>query len=162
MACGEAGKASDTPAAAEAPVQMLDPALARELRASFLEVAGSDRVAFEDGSTKLTPKARLRLERQALWLAENGFVRVRFQTESASAKGVEDRRLALRRAEAVQNYLQEFGVAADQFVGIDVKLGPSGGVVTLIDPFHFRDPTPRQAESRIGRASKGHSDSTKR
>lgn len=148
--CGQGGSAANAPAPVNAQVEMLDQAAVEELRASFLEVSGSDRVAFASGSAELTPKARFQLERQALWLSQFDFVAIRFRSESMSAKGVEERRLALRRAEAVQAYLMDFGVNAGQFVGVDVEYGRSGTVTTLIDPFHFGAPAARQASSKVG------------
>lgn len=148
--CGQDGSAANAPAPANAQVEMLDQVALEELRASFLEVSGSDRVAFASGSAELTPKAQFQLERQALWLSKYDFVAIRFRSESMSAKGVEERRLALRRAEAVQAYLMDYGVKAGQFVGVDVEYGLAGTVTTLIDPFHFGETAARQASSEVG------------
>jgi hypothetical protein len=133
--CGRGGNAG-TLAELAAPVEMIDDAAAEELRASFLEVSGSGRVTFAPRSARLTPAAAFQLERQALWLKEHDFVGIRFRAESASAKGVEERRLAVRRSEAVEAYLKEYGVRPSQFVGVDVAFGRSDTVTTMIDPFH--------------------------
>lgn len=146
---GQGGNAANTPAPVITQVEIFEQAALNELRSSFLDVSGGDRVAFAKGSFELTPKTRFRLERQALWLRENEFVAVGFRSESTSAKGVEERRLALRRAEAVQGYLNEFGIAPDRFVGVDVEFGLSGTVTTLIHPFHFGEPAARQASGEL-------------
>ncbi len=151
VSCGQGGNAANAPASLSKPVEILDQTALAEFRSSFLEVSGGDRIEFASGSAKLTPKARFRLERQALWLNEHDYVAIRFRSETASAKGVEERRLAVRRAHVVQAYLKDFGVADRQFVGIDIELGSAGTVTTLIDPFHFGHPDARQASNKVAR-----------
>ncbi len=63
----------------------------------------------------------------------------------------EGRRLAVRRAHAVQAYLKDFGVEDRQFVGIDFEFGSAGTVTTMIDPFHFGHPDARQASNKVSR-----------
>ncbi len=145
VSCGQGSNAADPGTAVDTSVKILDQAALAELKSSFLTVSGSDRVAFAGNSAELTPKARFQLERQALWLEEHEYVAIRFRSATASAKDVNARRLALRRAEAVRAYLEEFGVNANQFVGIDVEYGRAGTVTTTIDPFHFGHPDARQA-----------------
>lgn len=145
VSCGQGGNATNAPASFNKSLETLDPTALGELRSNFLEVSGSDRIEFASGSAVLTSKARFRLERQALWLKEHDYVAIRFRSESASAKGVEERRLAVRRAHVVQAYLKDFGVEDRQFVGIDIEFGSAGTVTTIIDPFHFGDPDARQA-----------------
>jgi len=141
----------ENPAIASAPinaeVEILDQETLDEFRAGFLEVSGSDRVAFAAGSAQLTAKTRFQLERQALWLTANDNISIRLRSESASPKGIEERRLALRRAEAVRSYLKDVGVRADQIIGIDIEYGKSDTVSTLIDKFHFGKPDARQASN---------------
>lgn len=151
VSCGQGGSAASAPLAANTPVEILDQATLVEVQSSFLEVSGGDSVSFADGSATLTPKARFQLERQALWLTENDHFGIRFRSQSASAKGVEDRRLALRRAEAVQAYLNDFGVKAHQFRGIDVEYGRSGTVTTQIDSYRLGYPDARQASNEVAR-----------
>jgi outer membrane protein OmpA-like peptidoglycan-associated protein len=151
VSCGQGGNAANAPASLNKPIEILDNAALAELRSSFLEVSGSDRIEFASGSAALTPKARFRLERQALWLNEHDYVAIRFRSESASAKGVGERRLAVRRANVVQAYLKDFGVEDRQFVGIDIEFGSAGTVTTLIDPFHFGRPDARQALNEMAR-----------
>ena len=105
--------------------------------------------AFAAGSDQLTAKSRFQLERQALWLTANDKVSMRLRSESASPKGIEERRLALRRAEAVLSYLKEVGVEADRIVGIDIDYGKSNTVSTLIDKFHFGKPAARQTSREL-------------
>ncbi len=145
VSCSPPGNTANASALANRKVEILDQSTLDKLQSSFLEVSGSDRVAFTPGSAELTAKTRFRLERQALWLTANENVAIRLRTESASARGVAERRLALRRAEAVRNYLKEVGVGPDQIVGVDVEFGSSSTVVTLIDKFHFGEPAARQA-----------------
>ena len=151
VSCGQGGNAANAPASLNRHVEILDQAALADLRSSFLEVSGSDRIEFASGSAALTSKARLRLERQALWLKEHEYVAIRFRSESASFKGVEERRLAVRRAHAVQAYLKDFGVEDRQFVGIDIEFGSAGTVTTMIDPFHFGHPDARQASNKVSR-----------
>ena len=151
VSCGQGGNAANAPSSLNRQVEILDQAALADLRSSFLEVSGSDRIEFASGSAALTSKARLRLERQALWLKEHEYVAIRFRSESASFKGVEERRLAVRRAHAVQAYLKDFGVEDRQFVGIDIEFGPAGTVTTMIDPFHFGHPDARQASNEGAR-----------
>jgi len=151
VSCGQGGNAANALASLNNPVEILDQTALAELRSNFLEVSGSDRIQFARGSAALTPKARLRLERQALWLKEHDYVAIRFRSESASVKGVEERRLAASRANVVQAYLKDFGVDDRQFVGIDIEFGSAGTVTTLIDPFHFGHPDARQALNAVVR-----------
>ncbi len=145
VSCGKGSNAAVAPSSINTSVEILDQAALAELKSSFLTVSGSDRVTFAEGSAELTPKARFLLERQALWLEAHEHVAIRFRSEAASAKDVNARRLAHRRAEAVRAYLEEFGVKAAQFVGVDVEYGRAGTVTTMIDPFHFGQPGARQA-----------------
>ncbi|MDQ3245802.1 MAG: OmpA family protein [Pseudomonadota bacterium] len=150
VSCGKGSNAAVVPPSINTSVEILDQAALAELNSSFLTVSGSDRVAFAEGSAELTPKARFQLERQALWLEAHEYVAIRFRSVSASAKDVSARRLAHRRAEAVRAYLEEFGVKAGQFVGIDVEFGRAGTVTTVIDPFHFGYPAARRATIETG------------
>ncbi|MDQ3078512.1 MAG: OmpA family protein [Pseudomonadota bacterium] len=147
VSCSPPENTANASALAKAKVEILDQATLEELQSSFLEVSGSDRVAFAAGSAELTAKTRFRLERQALWLTANENVAIRLRTESASVRGVVERRLALRRAEVVRDYLKEVGVGSDQIVGVDVEYGSNGTVMTLIDKFHFGEPAARQAST---------------
>jgi outer membrane protein OmpA-like peptidoglycan-associated protein len=147
VSCSPPGNTANASALTNNKVEILDQSTLEELQSSFLEVSGSDRVAFAPGSAELTAKTRFRLERQALWLMANENVAIRLRTESASARDVAERRLALRRAEAVREYLKEVGVGPDQIVGVDVEYGNNGTVVTLIDKFHFGEPAARQAST---------------
>ncbi len=149
VSCGQGTAATNPPSPIKTSAEILDETALAELKSSFLTVSGSDRVAFTGNSAELTPKARFQLERQALWLEEHEFVAIRFRSETASAKDVNARRLALHRAEAVRAYLEEFGVNANQFVGIDVEYGRAGTVTTTIDPFHFGHPDARQASNEV-------------
>lgn len=151
ISCGQGGNAANAPAPINKAVEILDQATLVELRSNFLEVSGSDQIEFASGSAALTSKARFRLERQALWLKEHDYVAIRFRSESASAKGVEERRLAVRRANVVQAYLKDFGVEDRQFIGIDIEFGSAGSVTTIIDPFHFGHPDARQASNEVAR-----------
>ena len=147
VGCGPRGNTANASTLVNAEVEILDHEALEELRSSFLEVSGGDRVAFAAGSAQLTAKSRFQLERQALWLTANDNVSIRLRSESASPRGVEERRLALRRAEAVRSYLKEVGVRADQIVGVDIEYGKSDTVSTLIDKFHFGKPAARQASN---------------
>ena len=149
---GQGGNAAkNAPASLYKPAEILDQTALAEFRSSFLEVSGGDRIKFASGSATLTPKARFRLERQALWLKEHEYVAIRFRLETASAKGLEERRLAVRRAHVVQAYLKDFGVADPQFVGIDIQFGSAGTVTTLIDPFHFGQPAREAFADEVAR-----------
>lgn len=152
VGCGPRGNTANASTLVNAKVEILDQEALEELRSGFLEVSGGDRVAFAAGSAQLTAKSRFKLERQALWLTANDNVSIRLRSESASPRGFEERRLALRRAEAVRSYLKEVGVRADQIVGIDIEYGKSDTVSTLIDKFHFGKPDARQASNEIRRS----------
>jgi len=149
VSCGPRGNTANASALVNTEVEILDQEALEELRAGFLEVSGSDQVAFAAGSAQLTAKTRFQLERQALWLTANDNVSIRLRSESASPKGIEERRLALRRAEAVRSYLKDVGVRADQIIGIDIEYGKSDTVSTLIDKFHFGKLDARQASNEI-------------
>lgn len=149
VTCAPRANTATASALSNTEVEILDQEALEELRAGFLEVSGSDRVAFAAGSAQLNAKSRFQLERQALWLTDNDSVSIRLRSESASPKGVEERLLALRRAEAVRSYLKDVGVGADQIVGIDIEYGKFATVTTLIDKFHFGKPAARQASSEI-------------
>jgi hypothetical protein len=138
VGCGESGKAAP-PAAPVTMVAGLPDSAVDGLRENFLEVSGSGQVSFLPGSTKLTSKAQFQLERQALWLREHDFAVIRLRSQSTSATGVADRRLAMRRSEAVRDYLTAFGVRPAQFSGVDVEVGRSGTVTTVIDQLHLGD-----------------------
>ncbi len=147
VSCSPSENTANVPAPVNTKLEILNQSALEELQSSFLEVSGTDRVEFAAESADLTAKARFRLERQALWLMANENVAIRLRADSASPRGVPERRLALRRAEAVRDYLKEVGVGSNQIVGVDVEYGSSGTVVTLIDKFHFGEPAARQASA---------------
>lgn len=75
-----------------------------------------DRVFFESDSSELTSTATATLDKQAQWLAR--YTRYSFTVEGhADERGTREYNFALgaRRAEAVKNYLQARGVAANRF-----------------------------------------------
>ena len=151
VSCGQGGNAANAPASPNKQAEILDQAALAELRSNFIEVSGSDRIEFASGSAVLTSKASFRLERQAIWLKEHDYVAIRFRSELARAKDVEERRLAVRRANVVQAYLKDFGVEDRQFIGIDIEFGSAGSVTTIIVPFHFGHPDARQASNEVAR-----------
>lgn len=152
ISCGPHQTAANASALVATEVGILDQDALEELRADFLEVSGSDRIAFAAGSAQLTAKARFQLERQALWLTANDNVSIRLRSESASPKGIDQRRLALRRAEAVRSFLKDVGVGANQIVGLDIEYGNSDTVSTLIDKFHSGKPDARKASAESHRS----------
>ncbi len=59
VSCGQGGNAANAPASLNRQVDILDQAAVAELRSNFLEVSGSDRIAFARGSAALTAQSAL-------------------------------------------------------------------------------------------------------
>ena len=129
---------------AEQNLQIADEEYLAELRGEFLETSGRDYIDFERGVAILSPSAKFRLERQALWLRAYPMVSVRLVASGDGAERVNDRRLALKRASAVQRYLVKVGIPEHRFAGVEISPSQSGSrqrVITRLDPIQ---PVPNQ------------------
>lgn len=130
---GEANDATDM----DQRLQLKDREYLEALRKEFLEISGKDYVEFEKGSSELSPSAQFRLERQAIWLRAYSTIAVRLVAGGDGLERVEDRRLAMARAQSVRDHLIEADVPVHQIAAIDLAQPGSGRgqVTTRIDAF---------------------------
>jgi outer membrane protein OmpA-like peptidoglycan-associated protein len=120
VGCSSPSQGANETASRHENLMLADEEYLDTLRDEFVEISGKDYVEFTRGSATLQPSARFRLERQAVWLRAYPMVSVRLVTGGDGMERIPDRRLAIARAEAVQQYLIEVGVQTHQISGVDI------------------------------------------